>query len=104
MDAMTAHTLLTGEQAQRYSVIDVRSPQEYAMAHIPHAVNVPLQTLATATLPKDRTLIVLCASGNRSGMACVFLREHGYTCANLAGGIGAWMAHGLPVVRGGGVG
>ncbi len=100
VDVMTAYTLLTGTEAGQYCVVDVRSPQEYATAHIAQSMNIPLNTLAEASLPKDRTIVVACVSGNRSGVACDFLHQQGYHCANLAGGISAWIAHGLPVARG----
>lgn len=101
MDAPAVQALLMGVDAAHYACVDVRSPQEHASAHIPQTRNIPLSSLPAAQLPQDRTIIAYCASGNRSGMACAFLQQQGYTCINLAGGIGAWMAHGLPIARGG---
>jgi rhodanese-related sulfurtransferase len=52
-------------------------------------------------LPRDRELIMACASGGRSFQAMQYLVHHGHTnVSNLHGGIGLWRAHGLPVTTG----
>ena len=50
----TAFRRVTGDEAQKmmesetgYLIVDVRTPQEYAEGHIPHAINVPLDTIGT---------------------------------------------------------
>lgn len=86
------------------TVIDVRTPAEYASGHLPGALNIPLDDLRRA-LPalEDAAsrggLLVVCASGNRSGNACRVLAEHGITAANLTGGTGAWAADGHELHR-----
>lgn len=62
------------------TVIDVRTPGEYASGHLPGALNVPLDRLRRAlpVLGNARTeLLVVCAYGNRSANACALLAEHG---------------------------
>jgi rhodanese-related sulfurtransferase len=85
-------------------VVDVREPWEYREGHVPGAVNIPLSTLPTrlSELPKDRPILLVCNSGNRSGVAADFLVQQGFAgekVYNLEGGTYAWMSHGLPVER-----
>ncbi|WP_326617805.1 rhodanese-like domain-containing protein [Streptomyces decoyicus] len=81
------------------TVLDVRTPGEYASGHVPGALNVPLDLLQKA-LPDIRQaaqrgdILVVCASGARSDNACRVLAEHGITTASLAGGTGAWAGEG----------
>ncbi|MGW0698379.1 rhodanese-like domain-containing protein [Streptomyces sp. NPDC002867] len=77
------------------TVIDVRTPGEYASGHLPGAHNIPLDRLDRA-LPALRTaaergdLLVVCASGTRSARACDILAGHGITAATLTGGTDSW--------------
>ncbi|GGT06970.1 transporter [Streptomyces kurssanovii] len=77
------------------TVIDVRTPGEYASGHLPGAHNIPLDHLDEA-LPvlksaADRgDLLVVCASGARSETACRRLADDGITAATLTGGTTAW--------------
>ncbi|MFJ8114006.1 rhodanese-like domain-containing protein [Streptomyces sp. NPDC096132] len=81
------------------TVIDVRTPAEYASGHLPGALNIPLDHVRRA-LPEIRhaaergDVLVVCASGARSENACKLLAEQGITTATLAGGTGAWAADG----------
>ncbi|AWR85493.1 rhodanese-like domain-containing protein [Meiothermus taiwanensis] len=105
----TAFTELTPHEAQRWIqegayVIDVREPYEYAMGHVPGAVNIPLGRFASEVgkLPKDRKLVLVCASGNRSSQASEYLVGHGFAkekVGNLEGGTYGWMSAGLEVER-----
>ncbi|MEV7982828.1 rhodanese-like domain-containing protein [Streptomyces sp. NPDC086519] len=81
------------------TVIDVRTPAEYASGHLPGALNIPLDHIRRA-LPEIRhaaergDVLVVCASGARSENACKLLAEQGITTATLAGGTSAWAAQG----------
>ncbi|MER6560006.1 rhodanese-like domain-containing protein [Streptomyces sp. NPDC001027] len=81
------------------TVIDVRTPAEYASGHLPGAWNIPLDHVRRA-LPEIRhaarrgDVLVVCASGARSENACRLLAEQGVATATLAGGTGAWTAEG----------
>ncbi|MGA4838270.1 rhodanese-like domain-containing protein [Streptomyces sp. G45] len=105
----TAHTTaLTADEAaarlRDLTVIDVRSPGEYASGHLPGAHNIPLDHLDTA-LPALRAaadrgdLLVVCASGARSATACQRLAEHDVDAATLTGGTAAWTRLGHDVHR-----
>lgn len=83
------------------TVIDVRSPAEYAHGHIAGALNVPLDTLPLAAerLPAG-PVITACGLGGRAGRAADLLDLAGRTAYSIAGGTKAWAAAGLPVVTG----
>ncbi|NLU70551.1 rhodanese-like domain-containing protein [Streptomyces sp. HNM0574] len=99
-------TSLTPEQAlprlDELTVVDVRTPGEYASGHVPGAHNVPLDQLGSAvpalrTAAGKRELLLVCASGNRSAQATGLLAEHGVEAADLAGGTSGWSAAGHPL-------
>lgn len=81
-------------------LLDVRTPEEWAAGHAPQAVHLPLDELAArhAELPADREIVVICRSGNRSGIATEALLGGGYRAVNLAGGMLAWVSAGRPCV------
>ena len=80
-------------------LLDVREPFEYHAGHVPDATNIPLGHLSTehAGLPRNREILVICATGNRSTTATAALRHLGYDAFNVAGGMAAWQHRGLPV-------
>lgn len=86
------------------TVIDVRTPGEFATGHLPGALNVPLDRIDEA-LPaireaaQHRDVLVVCASGARSEAACRLLADSGVTSATLVGGTGAWAADGHDLHR-----
>ena len=74
-------------------IIDVREPHEYAAGHIPGAVLLPLGELPVRhrELPRDREIVLVCRSGNRSGLAQEWLQSLGFHHArNLVGGMLRW--------------
>jgi rhodanese-related sulfurtransferase len=77
--------------------VDVREPREWKAGHLRMARHVPLSELALrmSELPRDRTIVVVCRSGNRSRVATLALRRAGYDAENLEGGLKAWQAAGL---------
>lgn len=79
-------------------LIDVREDDEWEAGHAPGAVHVPLSTLRATDVPTDRPVVAVCRSGNRSGVAAAQLAQAGLDVVNMAGGMTAWAATGLPVV------
>lgn len=73
-------------------LLDVREPWEVAEGAIPGAVNIPLGSLAERVdeVPRDRKIVVVCRSGNRSRAATDALDRAGWNAHNLKGGMGAW--------------
>ena len=65
---------------QGATLVDVRSPAEYAAGHAPDTLNIPLPELGSrlGEIPKTAPVVVCCASGARSGMAGMVLRKNGY--------------------------
>ena len=88
-------------------IVDVRTPTEFGAKRIDGAVPMPLSRLAERAreLPHDRPLLVHCAGGYRSSIAASLLQQQGFAqVSELAGGIAAWEAAGLPVVQAAGSG
>ncbi|MGR3936874.1 rhodanese-like domain-containing protein [Streptomyces sp. BRA346] len=98
------HPAQAADELHHYTVIDVRTPGEYASGHLPGAHNIPLDHLPIAlpTLESAAArgrLLMVCASGNRSATACEQLTAADIPATNLTGGTTAWMQHGHPVHR-----
>jgi glyoxylase-like metal-dependent hydrolase (beta-lactamase superfamily II)/rhodanese-related sulfurtransferase len=77
------------------AVIDIRAPGEWNAGHIDGAINLPLSKLRDRMdeVPRDRVLVVYCASGYRSAIAASVLRRAGLSdVIDLVGGFGAWEA------------
>ena len=83
----------------RAALVDVRGRDEYATAHIPGSISIPLDELASrlSDVLNNTTVYVLCGSGKRSSQAAVFLAGRGYDVVNVAGGITEWYRGGRPV-------
>ncbi len=87
------------------TVIDVRTPAEFAEGHLPGAVNIDVSspTFAASVAQLDPTVpyAVYCRSGNRSAAALAQMADLGFAEAyHLGGGIGAWQSAGGEVVTG----
>jgi rhodanese-related sulfurtransferase len=80
-------------------VIDVRRPYEWEAGRIEGARRVELNELTAQaeSIARDRPVIFYCRSGSRSALAAAAFREAGWDAYNLAGGLGAWVEHGLPL-------
>jgi len=82
--------------ARSAALIDVREPEEFALAHIPGAELIPMPSIPNElqrleALADERDLMVLCHHGVRSLHVVVWLREHGIeNCFSIEGGIDRW--------------
>ncbi len=92
--ALAAHLADAGEVL----LLDVREDDEWTSGHAPQARHTALGTLDPKTVPRDRPVIALCRSGNRSGRAAQTLAAAGHDVCSLTGGMRAWAGAGLPVV------
>ncbi|MGP4032775.1 rhodanese-like domain-containing protein [Pseudarthrobacter sp. 1C304] len=95
-------TIAADDLATRWpgaAIVDVRGRDEYATAHIPETVNIPLDELASRLkdVPNSTPVYVLCGSGKRSSQAAGLLSGRGYDVVNVAGGITEWYRGGHPV-------
>ena len=72
------------------SLVDVRTPEEYAAGHIPGSINIPLDRILdikNVVSDKNNPLYVYCRSGRRSSQAASALEKAGYTRVVNIGGI-----------------
>ena len=77
-------------------VIDVREQFEYVGGHVPGALLVPMSQVHAyiPALPKDESVYVICATGNRSYTAAGWLRNAQIDAISVAGGTSAWTRQG----------
>ncbi|MGJ9403873.1 rhodanese-like domain-containing protein [Arthrobacter sp. KK5.5] len=79
-------------------ILDVREGFETAEGMIPGALHIPMGDLDArlGEIDRDRPVIVVCRSGNRSARVADALGAAGYTADTMAGGMTAWQGAGLP--------
>ena len=80
--------------------IDVREQSEWDSFHSPGTTLIPLGQLANRLkeIPKDRPVVVVCRSGNRSQQGRDILKQAGYTnVTSMAGGVTSWKSQGFPI-------
>ncbi len=82
-------SLVQAKLAAGALVLDVRTPGEFSSGSYPKARNIPLDSLASrlGDLPKDRAIVVYCASGARSAQAAKLLKKAGFAEVVNAGGL-----------------
>lgn len=92
------------DMGEKFFLLDVREPGEFASGHIQGAVNIPIRQLGKNMdkLPADKKapIIIYCRSGMRCGMVMTALGMAGYTnIKGLAFGIALWELAGIPVQK-----
>ena len=97
-DAFSQKTTATG-----VITLDVRTPFEFMVGHIPGAINIDVESPTfeseIAKLDKSATYTVYCQSGRRSGIAVEAMSKDGFkNLFNLTNGIADWQANNFPVV------
>lgn len=84
------------------TIIDVRTPEEFAAGHIEGAININLEggsfSTDIAALDPAASYLVYCQSGRRSGLAAETMVAAGFTEVHDVGGIADWVAAGFPIV------
>lgn len=86
-------------------LIDVRTPGEFAEAHIEGATMIDINgadfEAGIAALDKSKSYVVICRSGGRSARASQYMIDQGFQkVTNVEGGMNAWLASGLPSTTG----
>ena len=107
-DTITPRDLSTLLESQAKTVLlDVRTPAEFKGVHANGARNIPLQTIAPATLANDPSLskeasiCLLCEKGGRAAVAAGHFLAAGFpNVLVVEGGTRAWIDAGLPVITG----
>lgn len=112
MSFAQSKTSVTPAELQRLAqdftieILDVRTPGEFAAAHVPQARLTPLDVLDAAAFLKSRTgqskpIYVLCQTGGRARKAIEKFERAGFDrCVLVEGGTQAWIDAGLPMIRG----
>ena len=80
-------------------VVDVRTQEEWNEYHAPNTTLIPLDQLQSrlSEIPKDKEILVVCRSGNRSQQGRDILLAAGYNATSMAGGLKEWYAKGYPI-------
>lgn len=80
-------------------LLDVREDDEWQAGRAEGAVHLPMSRFDLSAVPQDRPVVAVCRVGGRSAAVTDALRQRGVDVVNLRGGMLAWAAAGLPVVR-----
>jgi rhodanese-related sulfurtransferase len=101
------HEITTAEAAAKRDagafILDVREPDEWTNYHVPGSTLIPLGELPSRVneVPRDKEVVVVCRSGNRSASGRDILLAAGFQQAtSLQGGLTRWKAEGYPTVSG----
>ena len=87
-----------------FVIIDVRTPEEFAEGYIENAINIDFYSETfrdeLKQLDKNKTYLIYCRSGGRSGSALDIMAELNFReVYNISGGIIAWKTEGLPTTK-----
>lgn len=79
--------------------VDVREPEEWDEYHAPNTTHIPLGELQNRVneLPKDKKILVVCRSGNRSDEGRDILLAAGFNATSMDSGLKEWYAKGYPL-------
>lgn len=85
--------LMDSQNTDEIFFVDVREEHEFTAGHIAGMTNIPLSVLDKSyhQIPKDRQVVIICRSGNRSLQAANILKDQGYPdLVNVRGGMLDW--------------
>lgn len=88
------------DSGEKWQLIDVRSPSEYASAHIPGATNMPLEQVESrlADMRASEPVVLVCQSGRRAEICKNLIERHRNDLFVLEGGTNAWQNAGFETV------
>jgi rhodanese-related sulfurtransferase len=99
-----AHTISVSDAYNLYQndafVLDVRTQEEWNEYHVPNTTLIPLDQLPSrlGEVPRDRQVVVVCRSGNRSQQGRDILLSAGFEqVTSMSGGLNEWRASGYPI-------
>ena len=82
------------QRGEDLALIDVREPNEWNLGHIPGAMHIPrgvLESAIESRVPRERRVVLYCASGNRSALAAEMLEQMGFAnVASMSSGFRGW--------------
>ena len=101
---ITQQQLLENQMsANAYTIIDVRSKEEFNDGHVKGALNIPHnqieENMSVLEELKDQTLVVYCRSGRRAGIFEEALSKKGFKLKHLEGDYLAWNEKQLPLIK-----
>jgi thioredoxin 1 len=84
------------------TLIDVRTPEEFTTGNLPNSLNLDFRNPEfmknISLLDKNRTYLIYCASGVRSGQALEKMQKEGFkNVFALKGGLKSWQEEGMPM-------
>ena len=84
---------LTALDTDKILLLDIRSREEFELKGISGSVNVPFDKISTelSKLPKEKTVYVLCRTGDLSEEVAEILEDRGYDVYNIDGGYAAYV-------------
>jgi len=100
---LSAQAFSSLSQTDQVTVLDVRTPEEYATGHLENAKNINFNDTEAFlsqidTLDKTKPYILYCRTGNRSAQAMKFMKNRGFTnVSHLSGGILSFTSAGIPI-------
>jgi rhodanese-related sulfurtransferase/DNA-binding transcriptional ArsR family regulator len=104
LEPVSRNQLMNRIRAGEVTVLDVRPPDEFALGHLPGAVNIPLRALKArlAELDTAQEIVAYCRGEYcvLSFEAVALLRARGFNIRRLEDGLPEWRAAGLPVIVG----
>jgi rhodanese-related sulfurtransferase len=88
------------DRSNRFHLVDVRSPSEFATGHVPGAVSIPMDQIESRVrdLDRDSPIVLICQSGKRARMVAGLLEPCGKDLLVLEGGTSAWVKAGHSTV------
>lgn len=98
---------LIDAESDEYTILSVRKAEDFALGHIPTAINIPFgagMEVALAELPIDKPIIVYCYTGHTASQTVGILRLLGYEAYNMSFGVGSvetekgWLGAGYDLV------
>jgi hydroxyacylglutathione hydrolase len=102
LSTMTAPELKARLETEKWTVLDVRSAEEYDSGHIKGSLNIYVGTIPERLndILQDKPIAVICKSGTRSGFGCSILVKNGITnVTNIMGGMTSWINANYPTVK-----
>lgn len=89
---------LSDVSCELHTLIDVRTPDEYASGHIEGAVNMPLSLLRLRRLSVDKSYVIYCNTGRRASAAASLLSKAGYSASVLTQGLDSLRMSGVNLI------
>ena len=100
IDSETYREQFGNQESGAYQLIDVREEEEFAAAHLPGTINIPLSELPARIdeISEESPVFLVCNTGVRSSQAALFLAGMGYEdLYNMEDGTKGWAKKGYPV-------